>query len=260
MNIRHIQGMMLRNIIVWMRDIDRIFDAFWWAFFDLVIWGFMSTYIGKMTEGNMIQQLLTGIILWSVLARSQWEMSAAMLLESWEKNLINIFTSPLTIAEFIASSILLGVIKLIMVFLFMAALTALFYHFNVFVLNWWILVLLLNVFMTSIWIALFVNSMILRWGKRVVSFAWTLALVVNPLSGVMYPIKALPAALQYISWCLPTSYVFEGMRSLLTTNTVDIRYVGMSVGLNIIYVVIATAVYYYTFKKAREHGWLIKLA
>jgi len=247
-------------MIVWIRDIDRIFDAFWWAFFDLVIWGFMSTYVGKMNGGAITGQLLMGIILWSVLARSQWEMSASMLLESWEKNLINIFTSSLTVAEFIASSLILGLIKLVMVFVFMTILSFFFYQFNVFVINWWILALLVNVFMTSIWIALFVNSMILRWGKRVVSFAWTLALIVNPLSGVMYPINALPSVLQYVSWCLPTAYVFEGMRSILATGTMNPSFIIMSFGLNIIYTSIALVVYYFTFKKAREHGWLIKLA
>src|SRR5574341_1293228 len=107
MSWMHIQGMILRNLYVWVRDLDRVFDAFWWAFFDLVIWGFMSTYFAKGNPG-FVSQTLAGIILWSVLARSQWEISSSILLESWEKNLINIFTTPLSVGEFITSSILLG--------------------------------------------------------------------------------------------------------------------------------------------------------
>ena len=36
-----------------------------------------------------------------------------------------------------------------------------------------------------------------------------------PFSAVFYPITALPQWAQNISWCLPTTYIFEGMRILL---------------------------------------------
>ncbi len=261
MNWTRVFGMIRRNFYVWIRDLDRLFDAFWWAFFDLVIWGLMSTYFTQgVSHSNLVQQILIGIILWSVLARSQWEMSSSMLLESWEKNLINIFASPLTVGEFIVSSILLGVGKLLLVFFFMSGVAFLFYHFNIFAMSWWIVPLLVNVFLTSIWIALVVNALILRFGKRVMSFAWTLVVVVNPLSGVMYPIAALPKALQIISYAVPTSYVFEGMRSLLTTGSMDVTYIWMSMLLNGVYTALSVLLYVSTFQKARANGWLIKLA
>lgn len=253
--------MVIRNLYVWIRDLDRVFDAFWWAFFDLVIWGFMSVYFTQVSgRGDVAAATIAGIIFWAVLARSQWEISSSMLLESWEKNLINIFTSPLTVVEFIAASVLLGTGKLIVVFFFMVIVTLVFYSLNFFSLSWWIAPLLANVFLTSIWIALIINALILRFGKRVMSFAWTLALVVNPLSGVVYPLSALPPFLRTIAGFVPTSYVFEGMRSLLVTGSMDVSVLAMSFLLNSCYVLIAGVFYFRTFVKAREHGWLIKLA
>jgi ABC-2 type transport system permease protein len=259
MNTIRIKGMIIRNLYVWVRDLDRVFDAFWWAFFDVVVWGMMSTYFAR---GNtmFIHQMLAGIIFWSILSRSQWEISSSMLLESWEKNLINIFISPLTVAEYITSSIFLGVAKLCMVICFMGAITFGFYRFNIFTLNFWIIPLSASLFLTSIWSALIINSLILRFGKRVMSFAWTLILIINPASGVVYPITALPRVLQIVSLFLPTSYIFTGAREILEKGTMDIRLLGISFVLNALYIFFGCMLYLRTFKKAREHGWLIKLA
>ena len=262
MNTRRIWGMMLRNWYVWIRDLDRIFDAFWWAFFDLATWGLMSSYFAKLYgSDNMMMLILTGVIFWSILARSQWEITVSMIIESWERNLINIFTTPITVAEFLASSILLGLGKLLLVLLFMAGVTLLFYQYNIFTaLHWEIIPLLASLFLTCIWIALVVNALILRFGKQVISFAWTLVFIINPLSGVVYPISSLPPVLQTLAKFVPTSYVFEAMRRLLLTGTMDWGLVGISVVLNAGYVVLGVIVFFRTFRQARARGWLIKLA
>jgi len=259
MNINHIRGMLIRNFYLWFRDLDRLFDTFWWAFFDVVIWGFFSTYFSA-GGNNIVARILSGTIFWAVLARSQWEVSASMITESWERNLMNVFASPLTIAEFLTSSVLLGAVKLLVVFSFMAGVTILFYHFNIFALSFWIIPLLGSLFFTSVWLAFFVNALVLRYGKGVISVAWTLIMIINPISGVVYPLSVLPRPLQMIAQFIPSSYVFEGMRSVLETGTMNPSLLLVSFILNAVYLMVAIFVYWYTFRKAREHGWLIKLA
>ena len=173
---------------------------------------------------------------------------------------MNIFAAPLTIAEFLVSSVLLGALKLMIVFGFMAMVTLVFYRFNVFALSFWIIPLLGSLFLTSVWLAFFVNALVLRYGKGVISLAWTLIMIINPISGVVYPLSVLPRPLQMIAQFLPSSYVFEGMRSILDKGTMDPSLLLMSFALNGVYLLVAVFIYWYTFKKAREHGWLIKLA
>ncbi|MFC1646867.1 ABC transporter permease [Patescibacteria group bacterium] len=247
-------------MILWFRDIDRLFDAFWWSFFDVVIWGLMTThYVAEMNPGAT-GQIMIGIIFWTALARSQWEISVTMVVESWDRNLINIFSSPLTLFEFLFSSVVLGFAKMLIVLIFTSIVTLLFISFNVFSLNLWIIPLLANIFLTSIWLAFFINSLILRYGKNVITFAWTLIFLVNPISGVMYPLSVLPVWLQTISKAIPTSYVFEGMRSILISGNMDPKGLVYSFGLNLLYIFFSVMFFTYTFKKARVHGWLIKLA
>ncbi|OGG04167.1 hypothetical protein A2Z33_03350 [Candidatus Gottesmanbacteria bacterium RBG_16_52_11] len=260
MNLRHVQGILVRNFYLWFREVDRVFDAFWWSFFDIAIWGFMSSYFAGTTSPSIVGQLLTGLILWTVLSRSQWEISATMVVESWDRNLANIFTSPITLAEFLTASVILGVGKVLLVMSFTSLTAALMIGFNVFAISWWIIPLVGNIFLTGVWLAFIINAIILRFGKNAIAFAWTLVFVINPLSGVMYPISALPVPVQAVSRLLPSAYVFEGMRSLLTSRTIDVTLLWISLGLNLLYIAAGVGVYSYTFRKAREHGWLVKLA
>ena len=45
--------------------------------------------------------------------------------------------------------------------------------------------------------------------------AWGILFVVMPLSGVFYPVDALPPALQPIARVLPTTHVFAAARTVL---------------------------------------------
>lgn len=259
MNGNHILGLVRRNMYLWFRDVDRLFDAFWWSFFDIAIWGFMGSYYTQNTDPLVGQQIVTSLILWTALARSQWEISSTMIIESWDKNLVNIFTAPVSLSEFMASSIILGFAKVLLVFGFTAVVTLILIGFNVFTLSWWIVPLMGNIFLAGIWMAFIINSLILRFGKNAITLAWSLVFLVNPLSGVMYPVSALPQVFQQIAKLLPSSYVFEAMRGLMYKGRMDTGLLVASLGLNILYIGISVAIYSATFAKARERGWLIKL-
>src|SRR5437899_1825900 len=61
-----------------------------------------------------------------------------------------------------------------------------------------------------------VSGLVLRNGLGAESIVWTLMFGLLPLACVYYPVKVLPLWLQPVAWCLPPTYVFEGLRALLT--------------------------------------------
>src|SRR6185312_4911200 len=72
---------------------------------------------------------------------------------------------------------------------------------------------ILQMFSWSIGLAM--SGLIMRVGQSAESFAWAAVFILMPISGVYYPISVLPHWLQPFAWCLPTSYIFDGMRSIL---------------------------------------------
>ena len=84
--------------------------------------------------------------------------------------------------------------------------------------------------------------------------AWMSAYMFAPFSAVFYPVSALPVWAQKISWYLPTTYVFEGMRSILKGGAFPWGNAWISLGLNMIYLVLSICVFYWAFEKSRSKG------
>jgi ABC-2 type transport system permease protein len=83
--------------------------------------------------------------------------------------------------------------------------------------------------------------------------------LIQPFSAVFYPVSALPQALQYIAYALPSTYVFEGMRAVIATGTLQLSTLFISLGLNAVYLVLVTWFFYAMFKKVKEKGLLLKM-
>jgi len=64
-------------------------------------------------------------------------------------------------------------------------------------------------------VSLFVMGLVLRFGNGAEAFAWGIFFVVMPLSGVFYPLSALPAFLRPVSVLLPTTHAFAAGRALV---------------------------------------------
>ena len=105
---------------------------------------------------------------------------------------------------------------------------------------------------------LVVSALVLRFGLGAESLAWVAIFAFAPLSGIYYPIATLPGWLQPLAWCLPSAYVFEGMRSVMFDGVFRLDLLAGAVGLNVVYLGGATALFLYMFRLAREKGLLLQ--
>jgi ABC-2 type transport system permease protein len=55
----------------------------------------------------------------------------------------------------------------------------------------------------------------LRYGQSAEVLAWGINFLVMALSGVFYPVDAIPTALQPLSRILPTTHAFAALRTIL---------------------------------------------
>ena len=77
-------------------------------------------------------------------------------------------------------------------------------------------------------ISLFVIGLVLRFGTGAEALAWGVMFVLMPLSGVFYPVDALPAVLQPIALALPTTHAFAALRGLVDGTGLDWAQVGIA--------------------------------
>lgn len=261
MKIYRITAILWRHIYGTHRTLHRLVDLFYWPLIELVLWGFVSVYFAKVSgdKFNVIAFLLGAMILWSILIRSQQDISISFMEEIWSRNLLNIFASPLTVSEFITATFLLGFVRIAVIFSFMSLLAWLLYSFNVLVFSFYLIPFWLNLILFGWSLGLVAMAIILRFGQRFNFIAWSLPALIQPASAVFYPLSILPGFLQKIALALPTSYIFEGMRQVISEQTLSLTKLSLAFGLNLCYLFLSGLFFYIMYRSVRKKGLLAKL-
>ncbi|PWT94279.1 MAG: ABC transporter [Candidatus Melainabacteria bacterium] len=260
MNLRVIKALILKYILIWSRTSFRIMDIFFWPVIDLLVWGFVTVYMLKV--GNVVPSLITfliaAIIFWNILYRSQQVVCVSFLDDVWSRNLLNIFASPIRTSEYVTATYIVGLIQSVIVMCLLGVLAYFLYSFNFLILGIGAALLFVNLLLMGWALGLFTTGFILRWGPPAEGLAWALPFLVQPISAVFYPVSVLPAWLQPVAWCVPSTYVFEGLRQYLAQGHLDITYVQMAFLLNVAYMVVCGLVFHFFFEEARKLGYLAK--
>lgn len=260
MNLLRIKGITIQNIF-WLRhSLEDIVDTFFWPTMDVIIWGLMTTYFSRL-EGpfvSIVGFLLGGLILWNIVWRAQQDISFALLRNVWGRNILNLFSTPLTPGEFVIATMGLGLFKIILTGLLVSVIALLLYSFNIFSLGFYLLPFFVNLIAFAWAAGIFITGLIIRYGMRIQAFAWSLIALFQPISAVFYPVSTLPVFLQKVAWFLPTSHIFEGMREVLRTGIMPAERLVWASALNVVYLILAGWFFMFMFDKAREKGKIAK--
>jgi ABC-2 type transport system permease protein len=235
---------------------DSLYDLFYWPALDIFLWGMTSIWLQQTQSGppDLALGILTGLIFWQLLWRGNYEVSVNLLLEFWNRNLVNLFSTPLKISEWICSLMVMGIFKILVNLVFGAAIVYLFYQLNIFQLGWAFLPYVVLLTMAGWFMGFLSAAIIVFYGQRLQMLAWMMAYLFAPFSAVYYPVSVLPEWAQVIAKCLPTTYIFEGMREILYQGKVSIEPILISFGLNILYLGAALWFFIAMYQRSRDKG------
>ena len=255
MSIRRIWAVFLRYFYLFMK-LDHIADLFYWPALEILLWGITSVWIQQQNGAvpNIALAVLTGLVFWQIVWRGNYEVTVNLLEEFWSRNLVNLFSTPLKVTEWMTSIMLVGLVKITCSMLFGALLVWLLYALNVFSLGWAFLPFLASLTLSGWFMGFFSAAIIVYYGKRVQMLAWMMAYVFAPFSAIYYPLDALPHWAQIVAAGLPTTYIFEGMRKILTERIFSTSTFLISLGLNLVYLFSSMALFKVMFEKSREKG------
>lgn len=254
MSLRRIGAVFLRYFYI-ATGISQMADLFYWPLIDIFLWGLTTMWIqssGQAPDVALI--LMTGLIFWQIAWRGNYEISVNLLQEFWNRNLVNMFATPLSIIEWAIGVVLLGLVKIAISLAFGALVVYILYTLNVFTVGWAFLPYAVSLMFFGWIIGLLASSLIIYWGQKVDMLAWMTAYLFAPFSAVFYPVSVLPAWMQKIAWALPTTYIFEGMRDILANKAFPVQDFLISVALNLFYFFLALLLFQFMYKKSREKG------
>ena len=261
MKWHRIHALIMRQIYLNKKSFPRLMDLLFWPVMSLFLWGFVSIFLEKSnTSGlNIVTFILGAVLLWEMLQEGQHSVAIAFLEDVWQKNLLNIFVTPLTRAEYIASTVLFGILRTLVAGTVMTIIALLLYSFNIFTLGMYLIPFALNLMVFGWILGILAIGIILRYGSSANSIAWGMIFVLQPFTAVFYPVSILPKAIQYIAWFLPSTHVFEGMRSVISTGTIPTFNLIAAFALNIFYFVIVMIFFNKMFDRIKKKGLLLKL-
>lgn len=226
----------LRHVYPLRRDFDLLSDMLYWPVIDVLLWGITSQWLGSQSEfPNVVATILTGLILWNVIWRSQSEVSRNLIDEIWNNNLVNLFSTPLSLREWVSGVLLLSVAKMFFTVGVLIPIIFFLYSVNILAIGWWIIPFFICTVMTGWWVGFISAGIVIRWGPKVQTVVWTLPGILLPFSAVYFPVIILPTFLRPVAYFIPTTYIFESMRALLITGQVDGKLILLSLALNTLY-------------------------
>ncbi len=262
-SLTRIGGILLRYLYLHTRSMPRLFEIFFWPVMELLVWGFVSVYFQSLLADpstKIVAILISAMIFWDILYRSQQAVSMAVVEDIWTQNILNILISPLRIREWLAATFIYGFIKISLITSILSAIALGLYHFNLFHhLGLSMIPLLANLLFFGWALGVFTSALVIRWGHAAEALIWGIPYLVQPLSAIYYPVSVLPTPLQYVAKSIPSTYVFEGIREVIKTGALPWPYFWMAFGLNLFYFFLAGIFFARMFKSARDSGKLGRL-
>jgi ABC-2 type transport system permease protein len=222
-----------RHAYVMVRSPHRLFDVTLWPLVDVVLFGALAAFVGDDGSGGgdgsvAAGYLLAGIVLWHIIYQSQIAMSTGLLEETWTRNILNLMVTPIREIEYVAGVALFGFVKLALGVGVMVLGALVFFSFDTWSLGFGLIPIAAVLLVVGWAVSLFVMGLVLRFGSGAEALAWGMMFLLLPLSGVFYPIDALPTVLQPIAELLPTTHAFTALRELVDGDPLNWTEVGIA--------------------------------
>jgi ABC-2 type transport system permease protein len=258
---RRVKAVVLQNAYSVRHSPLRIMELLYWPLLEVVLWGYVSRYLQRQNADVLggATTLIGAVVLWDVLFRSQQELSQTFLFDMWDRNVLNLFASPLRQVEYFLGGLVFSIARVLVgsVFLVVAARVVFGYDF----LSAGVIVPPALLILTGMgWaLGLFIRSLIMRFGSNAEVLAWSIVFLLQPISAVFYPVSVLPGWMQAVSKAVPASHVFEALRTYRATGGVLAGRLVLAGVLDLALLAVAAAVAARSYRIAREKGLLGKL-
>jgi ABC-2 type transport system permease protein len=252
-------GLLLRYLYLYRRSLARAMEIFFWPVMDLLVWGFLSTYLQRVAAPAAVSYLLGAMILWDILYRCQQAITLAVTEDIWTRNILNIFVTPVRTSELLLATSLLGVVKSLAPALLLVAIAWFGYSFDLLALGPILAPFLASLLLFGWAVGMFTAALILRFGQAAEALVWGVPFLIQPISATFYPVDVLPGWLRPVALLLPSTHVFEGMRQALRQEAVSGRLLVAAFGLDLLYLGAGALFFAWMLRRVRDKGYLGRL-
>ncbi|MCY1040170.1 ABC transporter permease [Corallococcus sp. bb12-1] len=260
MNASRIAGIALRQFYLYKGNFARVVPLFAFVAVDMVLWGFMTRYLNSVASHghDFVPALLGAVLLWDFFARVMQGLTMGFFEDVWSRNFLNVFATPLTLAEYVSGLVLTSIVTSAIGLLVMLLLSSTVFGLSFAAYGVMFVPFILILFLFGTALGILGSALVLRLGPAAEWFVWPIPSLLSPFVGVFYPLATLPEWMQWVGRTLPPSYVFEGVRTLAAGGEFPVSMLGWGLGLAVLDIVLAALCFQWVYRYAVRTGLLAR--
>lgn len=253
-------AIVLRQFYLIRGSFSRVFPLFAWIAVDMVLWGFLTRYLNTVVAHgfDFVPVLLGAVLLWDFFIRIMQGVTMAFFEDVWSRNFLNIFATPILISEYVGGLVLSSILTSLIGVTVMLCIATAFFQLSLAIYGLMALPFLATLFLFGIALGIFGSALVLHFGPASEWFIWPIPALISPFAGVLYPIATLPQWMQYVSYILPPSYVFEGLRSIIAGGTVPWSALAWGGALSAAYLLLSYRFFTKVYRRALHTGLIAR--
>jgi len=246
-----------RNWIFAKRNLFTFFELLFWPVVSLVSMGLMSGFL-KLDQ-NLLNFVLTGAITAGTIQVATLDVAYGLLYDVWSKSIKHTFLAPIEHFHFIIGSWLVGIIRGIIIFAFMAVFS--YYAFGFEIPSYKIAtIFMLGVFLNALIMGMVICFLITLYGQRVEIVAWAFATLVMLICGIYYPVSQLPSFFQLLAEMIPLTYFLEYFRSGYGFTPVLTHLLLKGFVMSFAYIGLIMIAINWAYQRSRKNGIIMRLS
>jgi len=241
MKLTRLGAIALRQFYLYRGSVPRAIPLFAWVTIDMVLWGFMTKFLSGVAGARyqFVPALLGAVLFWDFMSRVLQGVTTAFFEDVWSRNFLNVFASPISIAEYLGGLLLSSVATSLVGLAVMVIVATLAFGLSFAVYGLLLIPFVLVLFLFGLALGIVGCGIVLRLGPASEWFVWPIPALLAPFAAVYYPLATLPVWMRAIARLLPPSYVFEGMRAVVHGQSFHAQDLAAAFALAIVYLLLA---------------------
>jgi ABC-2 type transport system permease protein len=255
MNITRSILLAKRYLLARFFKIEDIIDFIFWPLLDIIIWGGVGLALAK--SGQPAQQVtvsIVSVVMLRVYLYSFFNNAANFLYEMMARNIINLFSTPLSFNEWLLSGILSGFATSLALVVFATGVSKLFFNIYLLSAGPGLAVFVLPLLISGWAMAHLTIVLLMLFGVHAQRLVFVMGWLLIPFSGVYYSLEIMPSWIQIVSRAVPMSYIFSALRIFILNDRFSWNDLAYGYGLALFYFIITTFACNRMFERSRQLG------
>ena len=252
MKFKRMFAIPLRQFYLYKGSTARVIPLIGWVTIDMVLWGFMTKFLSSLGQSQFrfVPALLGAVLFWDFMTRVMFGVTTAFFEDVWSRNFLNVFSSPITVSEYLCGLVLTSIGTSLVALVTMAMVATMAFGLSFAQYGLMLAPFVMVLFLFGIALGVAAIAIVLRLGPAAEWFVWPIPALLAPFCAVYYPLTTLPVAFRWIALLLPPSYVFEGMRAVVAGREFHGGDLLTAFALAILYILLA----YWIFSRVFHHA------